>query len=226
MGLTAILFDFDGCILDTMKRHGLLAANVMNKYFGMPVETAIKRYHETTGIPFPKQLENIFPNKPDKWKPCADEYVRRKTEEVFNKAVPFPDVKEMLKALKKKGVLLVISSSTEADMINRIMEKFGLDSYVKHVYGEHEGGKPDHVKDIEEKYNPETVVFVGDSTSDVKMNQKAERVITVGRAGPESSGMLSKEKLIEAGANIATDDLRVLAKIMDFSEYRGKNVIL
>lgn len=219
------MFDFDGCILDTMKKHGLLAADVMHRYFGMPKQQAVVCYHETTGIPFPKQLDVIFPNEPEaKRQACAQEYAKRKIEEVFNKAKPFQDVRPTFEQLHKRGEILVISSSTEAEMIQRLLQKFGLSRFVNHVFGFHEGTKLNHIDIIQQRYNPQTIVFVGDSGSDVKLNQHRANVVTVGRAGPRTSGMLSPKQLNEAGANIALHSLLMLTQVPDFSKYRQKHV--
>lgn len=82
-----ILFDFDGTLVDTMPAHSKLAAEVINKYFGINKKLAYKKYIETSGLPFEKQLEIIFPSKKHKQKreKCAKEYVNRKVVDVYQK---------------------------------------------------------------------------------------------------------------------------------------------
>lgn len=215
-----IMLDFDGTVVDTMKFHGKLAADVMHKYFKMPLGEAEKEYHSTTGIPFPRQLEKIFPNaNPALREQCSDEYAERKIREVFEKAKPFPETNKFFQALKKRGIPVIISSSTEAAMINRLLKKFGLIPLVDHAFGLQEGTKPKHIDLMREKYKPSLVVFIGDSASDVALNQQRPNVVTVGKAGPKANGMLSARELKTAGANIATANLLNLLKIKDFSAY-------
>ena len=61
----AYLFDFDGTLVDTMPGFADIAGKVMHRYHPeISFEYARQRYLETSGNPFFKQLEIIFPGDP------------------------------------------------------------------------------------------------------------------------------------------------------------------
>ncbi len=207
------MFDWDGCIYDTMKSHGILAATCMQKYFGTPFEDAKRRYHSTTGIPFDKQLEKIYPDASVELRSeCATEYHRRKIDEVYYNSSPFKDVHKTLGYLGAIGHVTFVSSSTEATLINSLHERDKIDYYFEDVFGKDEGSKPQHISDVRSRWQPALLVFVGDSKSDVQLTGHGAD-ITIGRAGPVESGMLTPEELVEAGADYATHDLRDMIAI-------------
>ncbi len=210
-GKTVIAFDFDGVILNGMKFHGILAADVMNKHFGMPKQEAMRRYHETTGIPFPKQLESIFPKEgPEKIKACADEYIERKVDEVFRKADLFPGVRDALASLKKAGYFLMVTTATETKITEEILKKFGIRMYFTLVWGEEYGNKTEHIKRIQKRMKPRKMIFIDDSPNQMF---KAH-AITVGMAGSPKSGMHSSKELKDAGADYVIRNLIELVPIV------------
>jgi beta-phosphoglucomutase-like phosphatase (HAD superfamily) len=56
-----VMWDWDGTLADTMPAHADLAAMCINAHFGMNIPEARESYLKTTGIPFDRQLEKIFP---------------------------------------------------------------------------------------------------------------------------------------------------------------------
>ena len=84
MAKVVIMFDLDGTLFDTMGAHADLAADVMAKHLGLSKKSARNKYLATAGVPFPKQLELIFPNaKSAQRNACEQEYVERKMIEVY-----------------------------------------------------------------------------------------------------------------------------------------------
>ena len=210
-----IAYDFDGTVLDTMAAHGRLAADCMHAEFGTEYKEAMRLYYSTTGIPFPKQLEKIYPKGPaEKRKACADNYWNRKTAEVYRATKPFPEIKETLELTGTFAQKSTIASSTEAWLIKELTGKHGLTKYFESIWGCEEGSKQEHIARMRKKYKIAAVIFVGDSTSDVKMKEKGAD-LTIGKAGPKESGMLSPAELVAAGADYATEDLRDINRILD-----------
>ncbi len=225
MAKVAIMFDFDGTIFDTMGKHADLAAKCIQKHFGMPLKEARKQYLATTGSPFPEQLKKIFSGSDSRTRnACEAEYVKRKVSEVYGAAKPFKDVEPALKAMKAKGFDLIISSSTEATLIRKQLEKHGLTKYFSDVFGPKKGSKAAHIGIIRvQRKNPKVIAFVGDSASDVGLRRKGagEEVLTIGRAGRQKQGMQKGVSLRKQGATLTTVDLRHLTDI-DFERALAK----
>ena len=212
MGKVVLMFDLDGTIIDTNKQHADLAADVIHKYFGVPKKEATTKYHNTSGIPFPLQLEKMFPNASTvQLRACAEEYASRKRG-VYENARLFNDVKPTLEALKQKGYELILSSAAAPQLIEFTLQKFGLQKYFSEIYGEPRGLKAQHINALKIERTGSTVVFVGDSRYDVSFG-KDGKVVTVGRAGKKWRGLWSIPSLYHAGATVATKDLRILTKL-------------
>jgi phosphoglycolate phosphatase-like HAD superfamily hydrolase len=206
------MFDLDGTILDTNAQHAALAARVIHKHFGLPLKEAAKWYHQTSGIPFPRQLEKIFPNvSAEQRKNCADEYAQQKRP-IYENARIFQDVIPALEALKQKGYELILSSAAAPELIELSLNKFGLHKYFSQIYGESKGLKAQHISTLRAERANHTVVFVGDSRYDVSFG-KTDQIITVGRSGERRKGLSRIPTLYNAGATVATKDLRILGHL-------------
>ena len=209
------MFDFDGTLFKTMHLHANLASELMKKYFGMSREKAKKEYLASSGISFSKQLDKIFPNEnPRKREACIKEYNERRIKEVFEVAELFPEIRETLNQLKEQ--LLVVSSGNDERIINKLLKDKGINGYFQQVYGSQSGLKEKHIKTLMQEYHPTLIVFIGDSPYDMQLSR--ENIITVGKAGRPEESMLSKEELIRHGADIATKDLKTIAKALKLGQ--------
>ena len=57
----AIVFDFDGTLVDTMQIFADVASRLIFEHYGLDKDAARQKYFETSGLPFCKQIEIIFP---------------------------------------------------------------------------------------------------------------------------------------------------------------------
>ena len=57
---TAVIFDFDGTLADSMPFLESIGVEMMMKYFGVSKEDATKRYRSTTGLPYEQQVKMNF----------------------------------------------------------------------------------------------------------------------------------------------------------------------
>src|SRR3954466_12509150 len=73
----ALLCDLDGTLIDSMPTLADLATVVMESRYGMPRVLAKELYLATWGLPFVKQLEEIFPGDPRN-AAASDEFESRK----------------------------------------------------------------------------------------------------------------------------------------------------
>jgi phosphoglycolate phosphatase-like HAD superfamily hydrolase len=209
-----VMYDFDGTIINSMKLHGKLAASCMHKHFGMGLEEAEEKYHSTTGVPFPKQLEHIFPDASEKQiKDCVAEYVERKQTEVYGICELFPEVVETLQEIAKMGIMQTIATSTEHAITIDALKKHHIFDQFKHVMAMEQGSKADHIKEIKGLYDPDIIIFIGDSEYDVSLG-KIDGVVSIGRFGGQEDGLFPEDVLKSSGANYLVDDLRKIKAII------------
>jgi phosphoglycolate phosphatase-like HAD superfamily hydrolase len=168
-----IYWDWDGTLVNTMPSHANLAAQCMNEMLGMEFLEARAKYLATTGIPFDKQLEKIFPTaERDVLKRCAKRYHKEKISAVYGNAQSFPlTTATIFQVIRKYGSRQhqVISSSTEEELINPWIEKSGLEKVFYRVYGREHGSKADHIKIINEDLPDYCIVFISDSPGDMSL---------------------------------------------------------
>ena len=206
--VTVIMHDWDGTDVDTMPAHANLAAKVIKKHYGMSIREARSQYLTTTGVPFDKQLEIIFPYSPDEErKACADEYHQRKIKEVYENPKTFPGIRATLKLSNGLGYISVISSSTEEGLIGAWVEREKLSLYFDNIFGREHGTKTDHIRIIEKMYPNCAVFFLSDSVGDMNLP-----VVTIGVCVPEEK----QDEFYRAGADwvfLSPPTVEVIRKI-------------
>lgn len=165
------MWDWDGCLVDTMPAHADLAAKCIQSFFGMKFQEARKAYLATTGIPFDKQLEKIFPLENESArKACADVYHKEKIKMVYGNPQNFPETIQTVQGLESRYMATqVISSSTEESLIQSWVEKFGLINEFRAVYGREHGSKVDHIKLVRQQCLEAFIVFISDSPGDMDL---------------------------------------------------------
>lgn len=165
-----VVFDFDGTIVDSMNAFADIASNVLNKFFGTPLEKARQQYFETSGLPFFEQVEIIHPKDP-KNKAVAEEYETIKKSHYMDHKM-FPDVHDAMRLLNSKHVKSVVSSNNFQELVDALCDKLQLDFDL--VLGwqnlKFHKGAP-HFDFVKHKFNCQTsdLTFVGDSLKDADM---------------------------------------------------------
>lgn len=163
---TAIVFDFDGTIVDSMNTFADIASKVMPKRLNIDPVTARQKYFETSGLPFFQQLEVIFPGDPAN-KETAEEYERLKLEGYFEEPL-FDDAEETVCSLRASGLKVAVSSNNFQHLVDRFVDRRGIafDMVLGFKDGFAKGA--DHFRHIETELNipREKIVFVGDSIKD------------------------------------------------------------
>lgn len=162
----AIMFDFDGTIVDSMSAFADIAAEVMSKYLPIEAKEARRRYLETSGIPFFQQLEVIFPGN-DLNRKTANEFEAKKLEGYYDEPL-YDDAIETIARLRSSGLFTVISSNNFQELVDRFVEKKSIKFDV--VLGFKEGFEKgaDHFRYIERLWQltKNEIIFVGDSIKD------------------------------------------------------------
>lgn len=164
----AVLFDFDGTLVDTMDKYAEIAAEEITNRYGLSRDNARQLYLETSGEPFFKQLEIIFGENSNNEK-CAAAYEH--TKEQYLKSVKLDcDTKQLLKAIKKLGVSTAITSNNFQDLIdNFLIKEEGLFDIVL-GYGNGFSKGPTQFAYVIDKFGIDRryALFVGDSLSDAR----------------------------------------------------------
>ena len=124
---TAVIFDFDGTLADSMPFLERIGVEVMMKYYNVDKDDATHRYRSTTGLPYEHQIELNFP-KNSKNKTAVEEFEELKIKKIFEQEL-FPETKSTLQELKSLKMDVFVSSSTFQPTIIRYFQKQGLEDF-------------------------------------------------------------------------------------------------
>ncbi len=164
--LEVAIFDFDGTIVDSMSFLTQQATDLLVEQYGMDRGKARRAYIETTGLPFVKQMELIFPGDARN-ESTVSSYEARKRENLLEFDL-FPDAPGALEKIRHKGIKVCVSSGNYEDVIAEIVRFRGLELDL--VMGFRPGFQKglDHFRFAMETFGtaPDAVVFVGDSRKD------------------------------------------------------------
>ncbi len=140
-------------------------------------------------------------------------------EEYEERAIPYtkcmPDCIEFIKELKNLNVKACIVTLQSLEVTKAILRKEGLLNYIDAIYARDSPGKPKPFKDHviaclnEFSVNEDSAVMVGDTLIDLWAAAEAG-VSFIG----VSTGLLLKEELLEAGANIVVERLSELLPLL------------
>jgi phosphoglycolate phosphatase-like HAD superfamily hydrolase len=104
-----LLCDLDGTLIDSMPTLADLATEVMESTYGTPRMLARELYLATCGLPFVKQLEEIYPGDPRN-AGASDLFEGRKPARCDAIAMP-ADTRRALERLRGMGVRIAVSSN-------------------------------------------------------------------------------------------------------------------
>ncbi|MHA2471702.1 MAG: HAD family hydrolase [Promethearchaeota archaeon] len=229
--LRAIVFDFDGTLLDIRQiLENSIEEVLQNKNVDIDMDTTIQEIgallETIQGYPLPKVLlesYEIFNNI------TALQHLTyfkklRIAVEIFSKYLEsskeapfFPQVKTILKKLSKKFDLFIVSHN-KTETINEHLTKNGLDSFFKGIFGSDKipVQKPDPLalqpplEAYDHKRKRDEFVMIGDMPSDIIAGQEAG-FWTIGVA----SGVSKKEVLSEFIPSLLLESLEDFLKIID-----------
>jgi beta-phosphoglucomutase-like phosphatase (HAD superfamily) len=202
------VFDFDGTLVDTMGGFADIAAEVLEKHYGIPRVEGHRRYLRTSGIPFFQQLEIIRPGgskNPD----CAEEFESKKLQGFFDSAPPQTTVSG-LEMLAVNGIGLVVSSNNFQHNVDAYLDKYPLPLDLALGFDENgmEKGRP-HFSKVQGHFGigPGDMLFCGDSLKD------AERAMSCDVGFVGKTGTFSRDQFLERFEKIDTvDNIQELAE--------------
>lgn len=180
MSYKAIIFDFDGVLVESANIKTLAFAELYKGY-GNDIVNAVVRYHEQhAGVSRYKKFEYFqtkLLNKP--YSQRDEEQLSKQFSEIVENAVIQADeVPGALSFLEQqRNKLLYIASATPEAELLRIAKKRGIASYFKNIHG-----SPNSKKDIiakvlsDNNLKPSEVLMIGDAAADheaARFNQVA-----------------------------------------------------
>jgi phosphoglycolate phosphatase len=177
----ALLCDLDGTLIDSMPVLADVATEVMEARYGTPRSLARELYLATCGLPFVKQLEEIFPGDPRNADASA-EFEARKPARCA--AIRMPgETRRALERLRKMGVRIAVSSNNGIENVQAFARDAGFPFDLVLGYGDGLAkGKP-HLDAISRQFAADRLemLFVGDSLHDGEIAER-EGVPFVGLA--------------------------------------------
>lgn len=160
------IFDFDGTIVDSMNKIADTAVEVMIEHYGMTEEDARHGFIRTSGIPFFRQLEVLFPR--DNRNRRASDVFENSKQYYFLEEKLFPEVREIVEHLRSEGYISAVSSSNQLGIVETYLKKQLV--FYDEVLGFREGFEkgPLHFEYLRLKHDLEKdeMLFVGDSVND------------------------------------------------------------
>lgn len=179
-----VMFDLDGTLVDTMGGFADIAAEVMASRHGVEWAWARGKYLETSGLPFCKQLEVIFPGHAMNGE-ASDEFEARKLAVCEATAMDARTI-EGLERLRGLGLKLVVSSNTGQTVVDSFVERerFRFDLALGFDPAQGLGKGRPHVERALATFGVarEELLFVGDSLKDADLADECG-VPFVGRLG-------------------------------------------
>ncbi len=179
MKFKAVIFDWDGTIVDTMHLKLSNAAKLFAEHYDTDPQKIIQSYKRYSGISR-RELFDIIAKENIGRSLSNIEFNRlnlaftEKNISVFRNADVFDDRnKVFLQWLKDRDILLFVSSSGFKQEIETLAEMLGIKEYFLEILGSRPGFKKgrDHISYIREKYKLQSsqIIFVGDDKEDVKL---------------------------------------------------------
>lgn len=199
MNLKAIIFDFDGVVVDSV-RVKVQAFYDLYLPFGEAIAQKVAQYHEQNGgISRFEKIRYFHKNllKKDISEEEVQVLANRFSELVKEKVISASFIAGVLDFLEKnyQKYLFFVSTGTPETEILEIAKAQKIDHYFKEIYG-----SPDrkilHIERIMRKYNltAEDLIFIGDSPND-RLSAQHFGIRFVARVGENTEGDLSSEPL-------------------------------
>jgi len=175
----AILFDHDGVLAECMDVKTEAFAQIYEPYGEDVVNKVVKHHVENGGISRYVKIKlyhEKYLNQPIN-EDEVEKIARRFSDLVVDKVVKSDWVagaKEFLEKYYEKIDMYIISGTPEVEL-RKIAKARNMEKYFKAVYGS-PITKPEHARNIisEHDYDPDKVIYIGDSLSDYRNAQEAK----------------------------------------------------
>lgn len=204
--IKAVVFDLDGTLLNTLPDLCALTNAVLADR-GYPTYS-LEEIRGFIGDGIRKLMVRALPETatPDEQESAFAEWKQRYPEFGHNETAPYPNIPQLLSALKERGVLLgVLSNKFDAGVVELIDFYFPGMFQIAHGESSEYPRKPDPtglLREISELgLASSQVAYVGDSGGDMR-TAKAAGTFAIG----VSWGYRPKQDLLDAGADVVVGD--------------------
>lgn len=214
MRIRAVLFDWNGTVFDDFEA-GVQAANHMFEYYGLPTISK-HRFKKTFDVPWIIFYEKNGVKR--EWINISKhqkEYMKAYNS-FSRKSKPRKNIRKVFEWLKKNKILIGIVSAHIQGDIEKSLKRHNLNKYLDVVIGEEtkeEAGTTPNKKIklalSRLKVSKNDVLYVGDTTHDMKIGRK-EGFLTVGFV----NGWQSKEILTKVKPDYLIEDMKEIIDII------------
>lgn len=177
--MKAVILDFDGTIADTQNSI-IQAIQATLQELQLPFANK-KTIKELIGLPLKDTFEKAAHIEDQQIMEKAIITYRKLYSSIsFNNIDLFPNVKNTLKILHKKGTIITVASSKGKDALQKLLDKLEISQFITLAFGEQDVKNkkpaPDMVVQILNKIEvkPCETIVVGDTIYDIEMGQRAE----------------------------------------------------
>ena len=213
--IDTVILDVDGTLVDSNYQHALAWYRAFRRFeITLPVWTI----HRAIGMGGDQLVghltsERVERNHGDGLREAWSE----EFEPMLGEVQALPGVEDLLRALRDRGLSVVLASSGEARIVDVFLDLFNgrslADDWTTSEDAEHSKPAPDLVEVAMRKVSGQRAVMVGDSTWDC---------VAATRAGLPSlavrTGGFSPDELDEAGAEQVVDSLDELRTLVTATE--------
>ena len=202
------IFDLDGNIVDAMPAYTKVFSEILESKYKISAKDSRKYYLNSTGTPIDLQFKYMLEKygKPiNKISQLVDEFFYTVNKINF---VLFDNAKDTIDKLFNRELKLFITTGSQTADTKKRLEKVGLIKYFSFILDSSEILKgPEHIKkfaqsvELSVKDFSKQAFYCGDGPRDMEI-AKMFSIYAIGVAQT-----VSKEKLLESGANVAVDKI-------------------
>lgn len=187
----AVLFDFDGTLIDTMGGFADVAGRLIERYHGWSFEEAREAYLRTSGIPFFQQLQILFPGR-ERNPGIAESFEYQKLK-CYEGLGLDPDASITMNGLRERGIASVVSSNNYGAVVNGFLAKQDVTFDLVLGYQDNFGKGEEHFAFAAQRLQVprSALLFVGDSVKDAEIAMES-RVAFVAMLGTNDRRVFEK----------------------------------
>jgi phosphoglycolate phosphatase-like HAD superfamily hydrolase len=167
-----LLCDLDGTLIDSMPTLADLATEVIEDRYGTPRILARELYLATCGLPFVKQLEEIFPDDPRNAAASAEFEARKPAR--CGAIRMSAETRRALEQMRGLGVRIAVSSNNGIDNVNAFARDAGFKFDLVLGYGDGLAKGRAHLDATSRAFGAsrQEMLFIGDSLHDGEIAER------------------------------------------------------